>query len=206
LAATSGALIVGALGSGLWDMVFRPGLSGVGRFLLSLATLGSQRLRDSAYDSAALDPRPIADLLTLLTISAIPLWLLGTLWGIRSGRSRARRDRAREDGATDKEIAALRERRARASRRRFLFLNAALVILYGYMSVVAAVNNQSVLIWRQFHANLAILGPHLDPGEHLRLVSRFHAVRTREDYQRLDRALRARAAKTGVALRDFPLW
>ena len=51
-----GAIILGAIGSGLWDMLAKPGLGTVGRLLLNIVTLGSKTIRDAAYSSAALNP------------------------------------------------------------------------------------------------------------------------------------------------------
>src|SRR2546427_8335681 len=56
-------IILGIIGSGLWDMVVKPGVTGFGRFTLSLFTLGSVTLRNAAYSSAALDPTPLPALM-----------------------------------------------------------------------------------------------------------------------------------------------
>src|SRR5205807_1241025 len=66
-------IILGAIGSGVWDSLAKPGLSRFGRIILNTVTLGSESARDSAYSSAALDPTPIAPLLIILILSFIPL-------------------------------------------------------------------------------------------------------------------------------------
>src|SRR5260370_6846781 len=44
-----GALILGALGSGLWELLFKPLLFWVSTLFLSIATLGINSLRDDLY-------------------------------------------------------------------------------------------------------------------------------------------------------------
>ena len=51
--AVVGALVVGALGSGLWDVIFKPTFVWIGTILLSLATLGIQSLIDGIYVEVA---------------------------------------------------------------------------------------------------------------------------------------------------------
>src|SRR2546423_480145 len=70
-----GAIILGAIGSGLWDMLAKPGLGTVGRLLLNIVTLGSKTIRDAAYSSAALNPTALPSLIFLAVGSFLPLYL-----------------------------------------------------------------------------------------------------------------------------------
>src|SRR5438093_12386009 len=58
--AVLGTIVLGAIGSGVWEMVARPGVSKFGHFVLFLFTFGSQRLKDVAYAAASLDPHTVA--------------------------------------------------------------------------------------------------------------------------------------------------
>jgi hypothetical protein len=49
----AGALILGALGSGLWDLLFKPLLVWIGSFIFNVATLGINSLRDELYTEIA---------------------------------------------------------------------------------------------------------------------------------------------------------
>ena len=51
--AVLGALVIGALGSGLWDVVFKPTFVWIGTVLLNVATLGIQSLVDNIYVEVA---------------------------------------------------------------------------------------------------------------------------------------------------------
>jgi len=48
-----GLILLGALGSGLWDVFFRPVAIWIGLKLLTLATFGLESIRDSSYQSIA---------------------------------------------------------------------------------------------------------------------------------------------------------
>jgi len=74
--AVIGAIILGAIGSGLWEMIAKPGLSSLGRLFLTLVTFGSESARNNAYADAALDPTAIPSLVLLLQFSAIPFYAL----------------------------------------------------------------------------------------------------------------------------------
>lgn len=49
----AGTLLVGALGSGLWEAALKPSLFWVGTFVLDVATLGLTSLRDGLYEDVA---------------------------------------------------------------------------------------------------------------------------------------------------------
>lgn len=51
-----GTLVLGALGSGLWDVVVKPGGRWMGRAILTAATLGSSGVKDAVYREAAKGP------------------------------------------------------------------------------------------------------------------------------------------------------
>ncbi len=63
-----GVLVLGIVGSTLYDLLVKPGLSTFGRFCLDVITLGSQTVKDYAYASAALDPTPVTNLYLLQII------------------------------------------------------------------------------------------------------------------------------------------
>jgi hypothetical protein len=48
-----GVLVIGALGSGLWDVAFRGVYDSISRFFLTLFTLGLDSTRNSIYASIA---------------------------------------------------------------------------------------------------------------------------------------------------------
>src|SRR3989442_14883559 len=61
-----GTILLGALGSGLWSVVFAPLGSTILKWLLSIVTLGIASARDALYVSAALGYRERPSLILLL--------------------------------------------------------------------------------------------------------------------------------------------
>lgn len=65
-----GTVILGALGSGLWEIFFRPSMGVAGDFFISI----SDFIESSVYTTAALDPTPVSGLITLLCLTQAPLF------------------------------------------------------------------------------------------------------------------------------------
>ncbi|PYS27914.1 MAG: hypothetical protein DMF75_19615 [Acidobacteria bacterium] len=71
-----GTVILGAVGSGLWDLLMKPGVSRFGRLFLGIITFGSKTLRDSAYSSAALDPTSLPALVILWLVAGSAMFII----------------------------------------------------------------------------------------------------------------------------------
>lgn len=69
----AGTVLLGIVGSGLWDVVAKPGLGWLGRATLNIITFGSEFVRDAAYVSAALDPTPLSSLVLMVLLVPLPL-------------------------------------------------------------------------------------------------------------------------------------
>jgi hypothetical protein len=66
-----GALVLGALGSGLWELLFKPLLAWITTLFLNIATLGINSLRDDLYAEIA---KGIYDRSGLLGLSLLVAW------------------------------------------------------------------------------------------------------------------------------------
>jgi hypothetical protein len=69
-----------------------------------------------------------------------------------------------------------------------------------------AVHNQSVIIWRIFHAELKIISPYISPMEERILLSRFSSVKARSDYLPIQAQLESTAKANNVTLPKLDLW
>ena len=76
----AGMLILGIVGSTLYDLLVKPGLTSAGRQILDAITFGSVTLKNAAYSSAAIDPTPVSALVLLqaaLAVATLPAaWLV----------------------------------------------------------------------------------------------------------------------------------
>ena len=195
-------LLLGAIGSGIWETLLKPGVGGLGRFVLSVLALGSSRLRDLAYQSAALDPTSLPSLLIAMSLAIIPLTLLFGWGGSFLGSSIIKRIERRALAQGKPKTAILRT----TSRTLNILLVSTNLLLGGILLTEFAVVNQAVLIWRVFHANLAVCAPTLSPEQEKAFKAKFAGMRSRADFQTIDRDLRDQAAKTDLRLVKPSLW
>jgi hypothetical protein len=220
--AVAGVIVLGAMGSGLWDLIAKPGLSHFGRFVLNVVTLGSQSARNAAYLSAALDPTPLSSLFIIHLLVMVPIFpvifvfLAEFVLPLVSGRLKREVEGVMNDDENKKE----EEKRSQVDvifkgRRRHLYLvrRAAAVLtilfslaLFGMGYVASKVINQSVLIWRVFNANVKICGPYLSDPQEKRLRALFAAMKSRSDYKVIEDELQDIAKRNGILLRDEKLW
>ena len=190
-----GAIVIGVIGSGLWDMLAKPGLSKLSRFFLTLITLGSESARNEAYYNAALDPTAIPSLVILLHLYSLPFIILSVLVVSMITIAILRR-KHRDSDITSKKT-------GRRTTLTVVFICIAFIwLLIGSSCGIVKflTYNQSVLIYRVFNANIRICAPYISEMEEKQLRARFAAVRTREDYLTIQDDLQRIAASNGVSL------
>lgn len=205
-----GVLILGIIGSTLYDLLVKPGLTNFGRFILDAITLGSESLKNAAYSSAALDPTPISGLVLLqvaLVVASIPATRLIAASIFRRDKEAIQKkidalsDEERKSELED-ELDLLRSRYL-VYRKIFWFIFVPwFIVLY----VAFAVHNQSVVIWRTFNTNMAILRPYLSEQEFFTLRSRFSSMETGNEYKEIHHDMTQIASEKGTKLKQIETW
>jgi hypothetical protein len=215
-----GALVLGALGNGLWEILAKPGLTTAGRALLNVATFGSTRIRDSAYASAASDPTPLPALLVLLVVSLIPFYavLTATEFLFEGRKSRLERAIANleeiefsEPEEKDLHLALQKaEQELQRSKRRdkwFNWFGLAFFCFFFIGSLIGfGVINQAVATHRVFYTNLKICAPFISETDEERLEGLFSMVENRGDYLEVQSHLETIAKNNGLKLQKFEPW
>lgn len=206
--ALASAIVLGAIGSGLWELLFKPGAGWNGRIVATLVTFGSSRLRDLPYEIAALDPTPLPSLLLLLVGSvAVGLPLVDQLATVRYRRrlGRAVIDAARGGGGAAAKRSRVRVRLLilRSRDRRHSAIMIALV--WALVLVATFLVNHAIFIHRTFYANLRVCSFILSSDEEALYISRFARMRTRSEYSAIARDLRAQARAHGITLHSGTL-
>jgi hypothetical protein len=221
-------VLLGAVGSGIWELVARPGLTTVSTAIIKMLSLVSKSFRDNLYESAALDPTPIPPLIFLMLVpfSVLFISLLITVKDFqrgvagRDGYQNSRYSVIRRDkGVPDKggkgvpgQKYAVREhlegfnktrRRIRGTSALFVCIQLVVVV---YAFGAFAVINQAVFVRRTFLANMQILGPYLSGEEEKYIRSRFASMRTREDFLSIEQELSGVANKNKIRLYKVPVW
>ena len=77
-----GIVILAIAVSVIYDMLVKPGISTASRILLDFLTLGSETIKDFAYERAAIDPTPLSALsLYLILVMVLSFPLLDIVFG-----------------------------------------------------------------------------------------------------------------------------
>lgn len=191
----SGALVLGALGNGVWEALVRPGFGWLGTTMSAIAS----RFDSEVFASAALDPTPVPAVALLMLICTIPFTLSGLLLGLVLRFQRIdqifNRRLKRLKVAVGRD-AALR----RVLQRMAVFFSIGLFGLGVLAFVAFSIQNKATLVWRMFHANLDIVTPYISDDHRRQLVSRFRTMKTEADFLSLRKELDAAVPKTGRPL------
>ena len=190
LLAIFGAIVVGAVGSGVWDVVAKPGLSSAANLLLRILASGSDKIRDLPYSMAALNPYSLPSLLLFLACASAPAYACG-----RATISLLP-DRLYMKLFLDEEVWRRRQRQLAG----VLFLYGFVLIAVGFTSL--SILNRAIAVRRIYDANMEIIAPYVPSEEVLRLRSEFASMVSQADYFALKAQLKAVAAAHKVRLRD----
>lgn len=190
----AGVLLMGVIGSSLYDMAIKPGIGSVGKYFLTVVTLGSESIRNSVYASAALDPTSRAQITTLsVCVGIFSAFTIAAIL-IPGLRRKLNAEGAQGDAF-------------RASSRRLRKHLIVLVLASTLMvNAITLMLSQSISIWRTYNANLKILAPHISDSERALLEARFASVKTKDEYVMLRGDMAAIAKAKGAELRVDDSW
>ncbi len=212
-----GALILGALGSGVWELVFRPSGRWLGHTVLSAVSFGSTSVRDAVYREAARGFHEGSGLMLLGfflgLIGSAPLFLL---LDALLDRRRLQRDRSgtpRVSGANRQEVEAklsqlqteidrLDKRMGRLLTARFVALAIlavpCLTVTFNGLKLTAA--NDAFTFFSQ---SMTICRPYMTDQDARILNSRFAQIRGRSDYMMIASKLREIAESNHAVLPEY---
>lgn len=151
-----GTILIGSLGSGLWEIGVKPSLTWISQAVLNVITLGSTSIKDSAYAAAALDqtaaPAAYLYLLVLAFLSAPLFVFVAKEFGftplqitMRVGQLSAAVDHP-DDEATRQTRAGEIEKRRKVLIRYRRGLLVTFGVCVAFLIARALVHNQSLLI------------------------------------------------------------
>ncbi len=206
----AGVVLLGIIGSTLYDLLVKPGLTKFGRFALDVLTLGSKRLLDSSYASASLDPNPVTGLLLLqgaLLAASYPAFVMLGKWVAERERDKIEQ-RTKDLPEGDVNAAIERERDRLSKKVKRLTLSFWIMFLPWILMAVLAfsVHNQSVLVWRVFNANLVIISPKATPVEIAQFRAKFASMKSKSDYVTLSNTMSTLAKERGIELHTVETW
>jgi hypothetical protein len=211
------ALLVGALGSGLWDVGIKPGFQWLGRALLTAVSFGSNTFRDSIYIDAAKGLHEAAgtSLLSILSgvMFGLPFVAGSVAYFMKRDAARLKKvsDARSESGELQVEIsheadlATLFKRFDRLFRIYYLLLLILLVLVGAHLIIsVETIAATDACVY--FTQSLAICRPYIPQHDADILQSHFAAMRSRSDYMNLIQQLRGVAAANHLVLPQYEPW
>ncbi|MDQ7247913.1 hypothetical protein [Dongia sedimenti] len=186
LVATCGVLLVGAISSGLWEVMLKPILAIVTPIAIHITTLGMTSLDNNIYKDIAQGTHSRADSLLLGLFLGL---IVGVVGGIVITISK------RKD--PDAEAKNRRTRRQVLAGTMVLLFSVTLLTLISFRTVYV---QQAAVYLAQLNR---IVAPYIAPQEALAFQSRAALVETRASYVALEAELKAIAEKNGVAAPEF---
>lgn len=198
-----GALVLSAIGSGLWEIFFRPGLTHFGNFLTSISDMADR----AVYTTAALDPTPVPSLVVLLLLVQVPAFFAmfsiheGFIGPILARRIRGQYEKIISDSETHLDRSAYVAERVKGRIRLFSLLGMLLGLFFFVLFLYAyTIENRAVLVWRVFHQNLDICRPYLSENEQTRTLAVFRSMNSSADFRRIREQLDKTAATNKLKL------
>lgn len=201
-----GAILLGAIGSGLWDRVLGPFVDFLSRHSVVLISSMFHGYLDSVYADVSRNP---ADLLTLLPFVALSVIAIGAPWVgivvlVRS-YARIQRDVENLGNRNEKELTAegvIKE--VRAKRRSILVKLIPMAILstvlYSESMFSTAYSRKAALFLER---SIEIVAPYLNERARLELRAQFRSIETASDFYQLDTRLRVIARENSAKLPKF---
>ena len=192
-------IFLGAVGSGIWELMFRPGLSTAGALLASIST----RFESEVYSTAALDPTPVPGLILLLMVCSLPflaaiMLLMVAFVDPVIVRMVAKSKKKMLEGATTKE-----HRFRLLSRRRKAVALIAATMLFGFGAISYVgytLENEATIVWRTFNANFEVVAAHQTEPENKGLRAQFRQMKNKADFERLQTQMNQAAQRNGASL------
>jgi len=183
-------ILLGALGSGLWSVIFEPTLGWLGKVFLSLVTLGMSAARDSVYARAALSfgefPSVFLMELVGLLVPMVPLlWLVSILPFPVKARS---------------------DERIQKSRRMLRFGLLFLCLMGAVITVQCNMVGYAFRVHAHFRQALAICRPYISEHDADVFSSRYARIKTRDQFMAIYGELEAIAHANNVELSPFSPW
>ena len=174
-----GALLVGALGSGIWDIALKPAFQWSGRTILTAATLGSSAIKDSIYREAARGHHEAGVMFIISGLAAflltLPAVFLFTLIRLKYRAERLwRTPKERRPPPTLAKI--------RLAVRVGYGLILVLSIDMGFLFIDILKLSQANQAYTYFNQSFTICEPYMDDRTSRLIKSRFAMVEGRADY------------------------
>lgn len=218
-----GTVLIGAIGSGVWEHILQPALSWTRDSVLNVASLGIETFKDDTYREIAQGFREAASgqvyfLLVLLYVMVLTAMLV-IIWHLAKETRRKWQElldriaQAKEHGSKEPPSIEDLEREAIALEPRFTriyrlnYALAAVVVLTVASNLITYARNSYVsAAVSHYHQAMRIAAPYLTPTEEKEIASAFSQVSRKTDYVAVLRKLEGVASAHGQRVPKFRPW
>ncbi len=174
-----GAIVVGVIGSALWDSVLKPALPWVGTLLLNIATLGLHAARDGLYAEMAegITERAALNTFEIVIWTATAAAFIFVFEMLKGAERKAALKKNLEKSSLP-ELQAQITKLRKAIVRGCIFLALCVGVLV-IMSIRIVFIDSGAVHVAQYQR---VVGPYLTEQQRLSIASRFAQMKSREDY------------------------
>jgi F0F1-type ATP synthase membrane subunit c/vacuolar-type H+-ATPase subunit K len=182
-----GVIVLGAVGSGLWEYILKPGLFSLTGLALNIATLGMERFKNDLYEEIARGFHEGPSLTLLMLFFGV---LSGFAFGV----------------ITSKYVRGLKDRNEGFKRRftKFAVIYSLFIITFLLvMSSRITYINRAITHFSQLNL---IVAPYISEEEQEIILSRFSQVHSKADYESVLSDLQVIAKEHNLHVPDFSIW
>jgi hypothetical protein len=208
-------VVLGAIGSGVWERLLSPAWAWVVRGALTVITLGIDSASDAIYATVAKGHTERYSLLTYVFINMIMVAI--PVLGLLYRRMENSEKLAEEDERWDAMCAAgdeagldsmRAERHSKLARLQTMLGGVLWLLLllsaWNFTNSVSLVYANGAI--SHFNQSLMIVGPYMSVVEEKEMKSDFARIATKADYVRLIQSIEGKASEHGVKLPKFTVW
>lgn len=195
-------IVLGAVGSGVWELVFSPSFTWLGRSLLTVVTLGLESVSDAIYVDVAKGHHELPSLIVYNLLGTIILMSL--LFGFFVIQNSLLRSKFRQspEGKTPEQLKGLKRR----ADYLLIWLLLVMTFLCTTVFVRSVMHTYTNIAVTYFNQCLTIVLPYVSPEEERRLRSEFARISSRKNYEQLVNELREHATSNSIQLPEFSIW
>jgi hypothetical protein len=204
----AGTVILGLIGSALWEMALKPGMMATRNVLLDLTSLGIKSVQNATYQEVA---RGLHEHASNQLVSLLLFFALGMATGAM-GYWRGRRSRPSREALEAMTVAELQERQTVLNRKlgrletMLKFSSVAVLLMVAFLAGNQLRQSYALSAVGHFNQLSAILAPYIPVEESLLMRSQFSQIDTRADNLSLIGRMESKAKEVHARIPKFHPW
>ena len=224
--ALPGAVFIGAIGSGVWDLILKPTLFRGRDTILNIAVLGMEVLKNDIYEevSKGFHEKPSLEIyfivIFLLTISLIFFASIHYFKTMEIKKEHEKlllkiKSKIEEKKENEKKYLSPADIFKEESKRKPFILLLSILNIINIVLIIVLITNMLLLYYSRNYINSAIthfqqmssiVKPYLDRQQENQIVSEFAQIKNKQDYVNVIAKLEQLAKKNNLEIPEFEPW